>query len=177
MTEINIDFQIFTTHDPKVITVRDTSVWAQLENKPSIIEVLLPGEIIPVVHYFDKYRDNIFNSHMLGLLCSTCSENQFINLPDGIYHFTVKGSPDTFNLTRQYLKTDSTRLDLDKFISSIDFNCSDFSKDVVNKIQTINFYLEAAESNTRMGDYSTAQDLLFRAQKMISRLQGCKVCV
>lgn len=178
MAKINIDFQILPTYDPKTIIVVDTSNWEQIESKPSIIEILLPGEITPITHYFDKNKVNVFNSQNLGLLCATCEDRDvFIDLPDGIYQFTVKGSPEKFTLKRDFLKTDLTQLELDKVILSFDLQCNDFSSEILNKIKKINLYLEAAESNTRLGYYCEAQDLLFKAQKMISKLKGCKVCV
>lgn len=179
MAKINIDFQILPTYNPKTILVVDTSDWAHIEGKPSIIEILLPGEVKPVVQFFDKYKVNKFNSTNLGTHCETCSGKkvEHVNLPDGIYHFTVKGSPDKFSLTKQFIRTDNTRLDLDSFINSVNLNCNDFSKDIIDRIQKINFFIEAAESNTRMGNYCEAQETLFKAQKMISKLKGCNLCV
>lgn len=177
MSKIKLDFQVLTIFDPKLITVVDTSYWGEIEGKPSIIEITMPGESKPVVHYFDKFKFNILNSHNLGINCSTCSDIVFSELPDGIYHITIKGSPDSFSITKQFLKTDSTRLKLDEFIVSTDLNCHEFSKELIERIQKINLFIEAAESNTRLGNYEEAQQLLFRAQKHISKLKGCKVCV
>lgn len=176
MKHINIDFQILPTFDPKVILVVDSSEWLHIEDKPSIIEVILPGETKSIIHYFDKRKVNIFNSFNLGLSCPTCpSESELVELPDGIYHFTVKGSPDTFLKERQYLKTDKTRLELDEFILSLSSN--DPSNELIEKVNKINFILEAAESSTRVGDFCSAQELLFKAQKMIKKLKNCKSCV
>lgn len=177
VTDINIDFQILQTNDPKVIVIVDTSDWGHIESKPSIIELTLPGEERKIVHYFEKHKVNVFNSVTLQQGCHTCPENSYVDLPDGIYHVTVKGSPDTFNLTRQFLKTDKTQLEIDKFIVALDLNCSSFSNEIVDKIQKITILMEAAESNTRLGNYYEAQSLLFKVQKLVNKLKGCKACV
>jgi hypothetical protein len=39
-----------------------------------------------------------------------------LDLPDGIYDVTIKGSPDTFQKNRQYLRTTKTQLELDKLL-------------------------------------------------------------
>lgn len=175
--KINIDFQVIPTFDPKTILVVDTSNWAHITEKPSIIEITLPGESDVITHYFDKNKINILNSNNLYSTCHTCEEQPLIDLPDGIYTITVKGSPDKFNLTRQYLKTDVTRLKVDTFISTLNLNCDNISSDLINRIQRINLFLEAAESNTRLGNFFEAQQLLFKAQKYTTKLKGCKTCV
>ena len=40
---INIKFQILKNNDPKNLVVFDLSEWAHIYDKPSIIEILLPG--------------------------------------------------------------------------------------------------------------------------------------
>lgn len=177
MKKINLDFQIVSTNDPKNIFVVDSSEWAQISSKPSIIEITLPGETEPIVHPFEKNKVNVFNSFNLNIHCTTCLEPDFKDLPDGIYHITVKGSPDSFSLSKQFLKTDKTQLEIDKFISSMNLSCGDFSKESMDKIQKIFILLEAAESNTRLGKYCEAQELLFKVQKLTKKLNGCKLCV
>ena len=88
----------------------------------------------------------------------------------------MKGSPDTFNLTKNFLKTDNTRASLDRYVASASLRCDCPIKEFIDKIQKINFFIEAADSNTRLGNFSEAQELLFKAQKMISKLEGCRTC-
>lgn len=171
---INLNFDILNLYDPKSLYVVDTSTWGVLENKPAIIEIVLPGEVIPATHYFNKKQVNIFNAGNLGITCSGCSGG--INLPDGIYQIKIKGSPDSYNCSKSYLKSDTTRAKLDKYIASANFQCSCLTKEFMSKIQRINFLLEAADSNTRLGNFCEAQELLFKAQKDIDKLHGCKTC-
>ena len=114
-----IDFQVLETFDTRYLSVADYSDWGLAESRNAIIEITLPASDKPVTHYFDKKAINRFNSILLGLNCSGV-EN--LDLPDGIYQFTVKGSPDSFNFKRDFLKTDLTQLDLDKFIVSFDIS-------------------------------------------------------
>ena len=173
---IKLDFQVIETHDPKILMIADSSDWGVIEGKPSIIEIVLPGEELPVTQYFKQKKLNIFNSSNLGLSCSECGDSKLIELPDGIYFIKIKGSPDSYFFERSYLKTDNTRLSLDKYIMSITNKCTDYSKEVMDKIQKAIFYLEAAESNARLENYCQSQDLLFSAQKLIENLSKCKTC-
>lgn len=175
MAKINIDFQILTTHDPKVITIVDTSEWGLIETKPAIIEIIVPGETKPSVHFFQKHKVTVLNSKNLNVDCK--NDGVYLNLPDGIYFITVKGSPDTYSKTRQFLKTDSTRLELDQYIVDLNLESGDFTKELLDKVQRINMFIEAAESNTRLGNYSGAQSLLFKAQRTLDKLKKCKTCV
>ena len=38
---INLDFQVLSTGDPKILAIVDTSVWGFIEDKPAIIEIIL----------------------------------------------------------------------------------------------------------------------------------------
>lgn len=175
--DIRLNFQIYDSRDPKEFIIIDTSKWQHLSNKTSIIEITLPGESKPVTRYYDK-GVNVFNSEMLYLSCDDCG-NSFEDLPDGIYKITVKGSPDKFNVTKNYLRTTQTRLKLDNFYvqSAIEcFNSDSDTKKRIEKLNEIEFLLRSAEANTRAGNNETAQTLFFKAQKLIDKTSKCKNC-
>ena len=177
---INIDFQIYDSADPKVFIVIDTSEWAHIERKPAIIEVILPGYSKPVTQYLTQNAVNIFNSSTLGTYCSDCNAEDFIDLPDGIYDVTIKGSPDKFQKNRKYLRTTKTQLDLDKLYIQLSLECFNDDADIkskVDKLNEIQLLLKAAEANVRYDNTCTAQDLFIKAQKLISKQQGCNNCV
>lgn len=176
MSSIDIDFSILPLVDPYKIVVADTSDWGHIEDKPAIIEILMPGEENPITHYFDKRAVNIFNSYNLGLNCEGCGEDLH-ELPDGIYHFTVKGSPDKYNRTRQFLRTFSTQVDFDEIVAGLDLTCNKIPKEIHELVGKIRLFLSSAESNTRLGNYCKAQESLFKAQKLIGKLKGCNSCV
>lgn len=176
-SSINIDFQVLVTHDPKVLVVADTSDWAHIVDKPAIIEIIIPGNVDPIVHYWSKGDVNVFNSSNLMLGCGECDEAGLGDLPDGIYQITLKGSPDSFNKTRQYLKSDITRRDIDKAVSTLNLGCGEYSRSYIDKVQKIELFMSAADSNARLGNFCEAQDLLFKVQKLAAKLKKCKQCV
>lgn len=174
--DIRLNFQVYDSRDPKEFIIIDTSKWQHLSDKTSIIEITLPGESKPVTRYYTK-GVNVFNSEMLYLSCDDCGDS-FEDLPDGIYTITIKASPDKFNKTRQYLRTTKTRLKLDElYIKSSDcFNSDEDSKNRIIRINEIDFLLKSAEANTRAGNNETAQNLFFRAQKILDKTSKCKTC-
>lgn len=179
MSQINIDFQVLTNYNPKYLVVVDTSDWQFIQGKPSIIEITLPGFTNKVTHYFEQGRVNVFNSINLGLNCTSCEikDTDFHDLPDGVYEITVKGSPSNFQKTRYFLKTDNLRLKLDKAFMKFNFNCNEFDKNFIDKLQKIDFYIKAAESNVRLGNHCEAQELMFKSEKEINKLKNCRSCV
>lgn len=174
---VEIKFQVLNNYDPKNLVVLDTSEWAYIKTKPSIIEIILPGFQEPVVHYFNKGGVNVFNSLNLYVNCFDCEKNEEVELPDGVYNITVKGSPDTFQNTLSYLKTDKTRLDLDKLFLKIDFCNKDVDSELIKRIQKIDLYIKAAEANVRYDNICEAQELFFKAQEDIKKLFNCKTCI
>lgn len=179
MSDINIDFQVITTFNPKYLIVLDTSDWQLLKGKTTIIEITLPGFSEPVVHYMDQGVVNSFNSFNLGLNCTNCGEKEenLNELPDGVYKITVKGSPSHFQETKYFLKNDNIRLKLDNAFMKFNFLCNEFDKNLLEKIQNIDFLMKAAESSVRLGHHCEAQELMFRAEKEINKLKNCKSCV
>lgn len=178
LQNINIDFQVLDTKDPRIITIADSSMWGHIVNKPSIIEIIMPGEKNPIVHYFMKKQLNIFNSINLALNCvSECGGTELLDLPDGIYTITVKGSPDSFNMTRKYLRTTKTQLELDKLYIRLNLLCQKGDFNDLKNLTDIMLLLKAAEANVRYDNIKTAQELFFKAQDLIEKLKKCKGCV
>ena len=167
--KINVDFQVYDSGDPKVFIVIDTSEWAHIENKPTIIEIIPPGFDKPVINYFDQMKVNVFNSHNLGLSCFDCKGGGNIDLPDGIYDITLKGSPETFNRNKKYLRTTSTQLELDGLLLDLASDCGDIKdNNLFKKYQEIQMLLRAAEANVRHNNECVAQNLLLKAQGLIN---------
>lgn len=178
LDKINIDFQILNTLDPRVLLIADVSTWGQIEAKSSIVEVLLPGETTAVVLYYDKGKVNVLNSTNLRLTCTEdCTDVELIDLPDGVYEITVKGSPDTFNKTRKYLRTTLTQLELDKIFIRLNLACGAKDTNILEELTNIEMLLKAAEANTRADNMCEAQELLFLAQEKINKLKSCSTCV
>lgn len=178
MKKIHIDFQVYDSNDPKRIIILDTSIWANIEDKPAIIEIITPGEKEPVAQVYTKNGVTILNSYTLGLNCSSCGEN-FYDIPDGIYEITVKGSPDKFNKKRYYLKTTLTQAKIDDLIlrhySNDCGECNENSIEI-SKILRYQDLISVAEAFLRKGHICEAQDILFKVQKFINKFNNCRKC-
>ncbi|MDR1019024.1 MAG: hypothetical protein LBM02_10040 [Lachnospiraceae bacterium] len=180
---INIDFQIYDSHDPKVFIVLDTSVWGHISKKNAIIEITLPGEKKCVTHYFNKTAVNVFNAKNLYLQCQDCGdcdECNMLDLPDGIYNITIKGSPDSFNKTRKYLRTTKAQLELDKKYIKLGISDFDNDKDIKKQIDELNriqLLLKSAEANVRYDNTEKASELLSKVQKYLEKNGKCKNCI
>lgn len=170
--KINIDFQLFSTGDPKLLVIIDTSIWSFIEEKPAIIEIIVPGTTQPIVYSFLKGRANIFNTSNLHLSPIAV----YNDLPDGLYKVTVKGSPDSFCKHRDILKTDKTRLELYNLYTSLGLEKNDIDDDVYKKIKDIKLLIEAAEALVSIGQIHKGLKLLKRAMDKVNNYKECNDC-
>lgn len=174
--KIHIDFQIYDSNDPKQIIVLDTSIWGHIEDESAIIEVIVPGDTDKVTFPYTKRGITILNSYSLGLNCRDCGE-EFMELDDGVYEITVKGSPDTFNRTRHYLKTTVLHAELDDLLLkaySACNNCEENNSEI-NKILRYYNLIQVAEAFIRKGYKCEAQDIIFKIQDFLKQ-KNCKRC-
>lgn len=170
-----IDFQVLDTNDPRALLIADSSSWSFIESKPSIIEIVIPGRKAPVVTYFDKGYVNIFNSLTLAINCiSGCQPFEHVDLPDGIYNITLKGSPSTkFYKERIYLRDINLRLRKDLVYLNQDIFGND---NVVKTLQDIDLYLKAANAQARYNNPKQAIALYEKAEELVEDLENCKEC-
>lgn len=177
MNNINIDFQVYDSNDPKYIIVLDTSIWMHLERKPAVIEIITPGEVKKVAYEYTKNGVNILNSINLGLNCNGCKQ-EFIDLPDGVYEITVKGSPDKFYKKRYYLKTTTIQSRLDDIILKYYSDCDtcDENAEEISRILRYQDLISVAEAFIRKGYKCEAQDIIFKIQKFINKHKDCRRC-
>ena len=177
MKNVHIDFQIYDSNDPKQIIVLDTSIWAHIEDKPAVIEILTPGETKWVGYNYTKNGVNILNSINLGLNCYDCGK-EFIDLPDGVYEIVVKGSPDKFNKKRYYLKTTTLQNKIDDALLKVYSDCSTCSDNLtdVDKILRYKNLISIAEAFIRKGFKCEAQDIIYKIQEFIKKFNNCKKC-
>lgn len=177
MRNIDLDFQVYDSNDPKKIIILDTSVWEHISNKPSIIEIITPGMKNPIVLNYKKNSVNILNSHNLKLNCGTCGE-EYYDLPDGIYEITIKGSPDRFNKKRFYLKTTTIQSKLDELlINNYDLE-SDCNTDIIltQKILRYRDLISVADAFIRKGFISDANKIVNNIIEFIDKSKNCKRC-
>lgn len=174
LDSINLDFQVVSAWDPKVLIVMDTSVWGYIEDKPAIIEIIVPGSSKVKTFDFEKGKCNIFNSSNL-LLSSPDVKN---DLNDGIYSITIKGSPDDYCKSRYFLKADKFQLALDKLYMSLGI----FNKDAVvskqrDEILKIDSLAKTADAFVRDGKPNEGLDYFKRAYKRLNDLNDCANCL
>lgn len=176
MSKVLLDFHILPISDPRIISVMDNSVWAHIENKPAIIEITLPGSTKVKTHYFQKGKLNNFNSINLGISCSDCDDAEYESLEDGMYKFTIKGSPDTFYVSKYHLQTANARLQVDKLLIDLNPVFSELDEKKTSRIDFIEFCLSSAEANARAGNLSRAKTLFTKAQDKLEELASCPTC-
>lgn len=169
----SIDFNIHS--DPYWLRIADYSMWGLAENKPAIIEITVPGYSTKIVKYFDKFKTNGFNSLILEINCDgDCGDIEKVTLPDGIWEVTVKGSPDKFNKTYHYLKTDMLQLDIDKIV--IEAFEEDCIKDISNKLTEIELLVEGAKSYIRYDNLQVAGNMFQKVINLVEKMKDCKTC-
>lgn len=175
LTQVIIDFHVFSVYDPKTLVVTDNSNWLHIESEPSIIEVTFPGSTKPLVFNFLKNSVNTFNSHTLLLTCITgnCNEETYIDLPDGIYTITLKGSPDTFQTTKYHLKTDRLQMKQDDLLTQIGFDYHIDKADERKRIEEVDFLRKVAQAHIRRENVGEAKRFFDLATEQLKRLEEC----
>lgn len=175
MNNIHLEFEVESTNNPMNLRVVDQSEWGILAERPAIIEIVTPGKEEPVTYFLGKNMVNVFTSTSLRT-ADNKDKFDFEPLPDGIYNITIKGSPSSYNFSRMYLKTDSIRLNVDKIWARAGILCEHENKEVLEKIEEVEFLLRAAEANLRLGNAVEAQELYEKAERLVYVLNNCKDC-
>lgn len=172
---INIKYSIYSD-SPELLKVEDYSDWVYAENMPSYIQITVPGSKNPKNYTFTKGKRNIFNSHNLGLSCLSedCKEEEYVDLPDGIYTVTVKSGYENIFETNYYLKTDRFEVEYGKVLIKYGI---DVDQDFINLMVKIKYILETAKAATVQGDIIVAHKYFQEASKILKRFVECKNCL
>lgn len=171
----NIYVDIHVDSTLKYLRVEDFSNWLHIADKPSVIEITVPGSKEPVVKYFDKHKVNKYHSIDLGLNCQEgCDDPELHPLPDGIYTITVKGSPSSFSKTVKYLKHDSLDIEMDKlFIDNIDKPHKDKFLITFRYLENL---LRGIKANIRLDRINVAANQFSSFQDYLEDLTKCPEC-
>lgn len=169
---VKIYAKVLESNDPKLLLVADASDWFVIKNKPSVIEITLPGAATPISYAFVKGSINIYNSKTLQLGCDEC-DDEYGDLPDGVYKLKISGSPDTFFYEFYYLKTDVTRLELDKKRIAIGFQYSEEARTKNDALKKIEFYLDTAQAQVRLGYIAEGNKYFQEAQNLLRKCNNC----
>lgn len=175
---IKIDFQVLETHDPKFLLVGDTSVWEYAIKKPAYILITLPGSSKPYQFAFDKNSINIFNSHNLGLSCfiDDCQDENYVDLPDGVYTICVKSFYEGIEKMKYYLKTDRFEVELKKTIIKNGLEYDEEDREFRDIIYQVKWLLDTAKSWASEGDFVKSSRFFNKAKKMLTQYRDCQDC-
>lgn len=176
--KINVDFEVIPTHNPKKILIGDMSNWSVAENKASIICMTPPGSSVAINNTFQKHKLNIFHSVNLKLSCLVeCADQEYNDLPDGIWTINLKSSFTGIGKTRYYLKSDVFQIELDKIYVRAGLEFDKSKKDFRNDLQDIEFLIRTASAHTRLGDSFKADRDFSQAKELLAKYQNCKDCI
>lgn len=177
--QINLDFQVLENQNPRILMCADNSEWLYAETKASYIAIRLPGSIKDLTFTWKKNAINTFNSHNLGLSClkGDCTEEHYVDLPDGVYTIKLISGIEDIDKTKYYLKTDRTELELSKLIVKHGFEFSESDNNFRDKVFEIKWLLMVAKSNAKLGDFVKAHRFFQEAVEMFRRFMDCNNCI
>jgi hypothetical protein len=165
--QINIEFDIFS-NGVNTLLVADNSDWAYAETLPSYISVKTPGYADFITFSLRKNRVNVLNSHNLGISCfsGNCDE-QYVELPDGIYTIKISSGYQNIDLEKFYLKTDRFELEFDKVAVKHGFEYSGNDILFQDKMLSVKWLLIVAKAHAKLGDFVKAQRFFDSAKKLL----------
>jgi hypothetical protein len=167
--KINLDFHILETGSPRIISIYDNSDWSYSEDLPSYLSIIIPGSKKEINFSFKKGAINTLNSHNLGLSClkGNCQEEEYVDLPDGIYTITLKSGFEDIESTKFYLKTDRFFIEYSKVLIKYGFEY-DKNQDFINYMTRIKFLVDdIARAHAKEGDFVKAQRYFEEAKQLL----------
>lgn len=166
--KIDLDFYVLETGSSKIISIYDNSDWEYAEDLPSYLVIKIPGSKKDKTFSYKKEAINTLNSHNLGLSClkGNCQEEEYVDLPDGIYTITVKSGFENIEATKFYLKTDRFNIEFAKVLIKYGFEY-DKNQDFINYMTKIKFLVDVAKSHAILGDFVNAQRYFEEAKQLL----------
>lgn len=174
-TVVNIDFEVQRSNSCKSLKILDLSHWTSFEEgEAAYISIQTPGvtEEQAVVHIFQKERLNIFNTANLNL--SDVVDYSFLGpLPDGIYTITVQRcQDDEAAVTKYHFQDCQIRCKVIQKLISIDLTCTPCRRELLDKIQDVILFLDAAQAQTDKCNVEKAMELYRRANVILTRISS-----
>lgn len=168
MTEPILDLLLIDTHNSTSMGISDFSQYPSNFNivSPSL-EITAPG-FAPVNISFEPNSINIYTSQNMGI---TCSGEQNVELPDGLYNVKYTISPAyKYFVERSFIRVDKLQEKFDTAFMKLDILQCDgpLRKQREEELSTINFYIQGsiAAANKCAGDLSIK--LYKKADKMLN---------
>ena len=168
-----LNFEVTPSWDKRVLVVTDISDWKHLIDEPSYIEITLPGSKNAVRHSYSKNKVMVFNASTLNYGCSSGCEDELPPLPDGIYKIKIYVCEGTqFSYERQYLRTVSLEVRLQREIMALDIECMPNSG-CLNKIIEAEFMIKGAKADIFFGNITSAQRKYKQAVDIVEHIEHC----
>lgn len=148
---IHIDFDVLETNNPKKLMIGDTSSnWLHAENEPAYLYITLPSSKKEKIFTFTKKSITVFNSNNLGFSIpnGNCKQDEYVDLPDGIYKIKLQSVFEDQYSEKYYLKTDIIEKEIAKKIVDNALNKSTNNDHFVNGIFELEWKLKVAKSFT-----------------------------
>ena len=173
---INIEFSVSST-SPLHLVVEDFSTWVYAKDLPAYVTILIPGSKKPKTYTFKKHKRNIFNSHNLGLSCLSgdCTEEHYVDLPDGLYTICLKSGYENIEDTHYYLKTDRFEVEYNKVL--VKYGIDGVDQNFINLMVKIKYVLDVAKSHAMLGDFVKSDRYFQESKKLLKRFVECKNCL
>ena len=178
MGKIKIDFQVLETKNPQLLMVSDNSEWDYAEDLNAWITIILPGSTKKLTFAFKKHSIEQFNSHNLGISCfrGDCEEEEYTDLPDGIYTICLKSGYEGIDKKRYYLKTDRFDIDFAKVVVKNGLEYNEEDREFRDKILDVMWFAMTAKSHTIEGNFSEAKYWFEKAKNKLNIFKDCKNC-
>lgn len=169
--KVDIDFDIIEGGS-KYLKIDDISIWSNLVNTTSYVEILKPTYSEPNVHYFKKGAVNNYNSnHLQTSYKDLGSMESCDTLPDGVYTITVKTSCERYYTSKLHLRTNLLDLELSKYIVSNTNINAPLDMDKINSVTEVDYLIKSAKAHTEVDNKETATVLYNLAQEKLQDLQ------
>lgn len=176
MPKIDINFECVESGSPQRLIVADFSTWAHIRTKPAIMNITMPGSIKPSAHTWAKDTVNGYNSVTLGLNCVVECDNEYQDIPDGIYFLELIPSPSSLAFSRHYLKTDILRLEIDKILLKVGIEYDPKDKQFRDEMAVIELLLKAAKAAVRHGEIKKGKRHYDEVLSLVAKY-NCKDCI
>lgn len=176
--KIKVNFQVLESKNPQLLLVADTSRWEYAENLPAYLFITLPCSSKPLQFSWKKEAINSFNSNNFGLSCVVeCDEQDYRDVPDGVYTINLKSGYEGIETTKYYLKTDRFNNELTKVIVKNGTEYDPKDKDFRDNIFQIKWMLLTAESKAYQGDFIQAGKYFEESKKLLKSYIECSDCL
>jgi hypothetical protein len=160
-----IRFSILEGNDNKVLYLLDHSKYLDAPEKP-LVCITPPGYTGRIEIPYSPNSIITINSDHLQLTDS-CEYEELADLPDGVYHITLKVCPyDELFCSKYYLRVNKLESEYEKFLLTY----NEIDDKVLKTLIEIEILIKSAKVSAAYGDPKSATSKYDAAMKKINRL-------